>query len=119
MAACGNSELGRSGVSVDTEITELTPDEASKMCEFIIGLAEQPERVIDCGNGQTTTVGINPDDIAEAIDNCVADLQAVRDSCEGNVGDFETCFLDSSNASDDVICSPILIQSCEIVASCS
>ena len=119
--ACGGgdgSSIGNSGVPTGVEIVDVTPDEAQALCEYIIGLLEQPERQVDCGNGQVVTVGINPENVDSSIAKCVMQLEMVPGSCTATVGDFETCFEVSASASDAQICSPDLPPSCSPVAPC-
>lgn len=117
VCACG-SDIGNSGVDTGKDIVDVTPDEAADLCAYLIGLSEQPERDVDCGNGQIVTVGINPEDVDSAITKCVTQLETVDDSCSATVGDFERCFEVSASASDEQICSPDLPPSCLPVAPC-
>lgn len=116
---CGSAPIGHSGIATDTAVVDLTPDEALKLCEYIKGLPEQPEREVDCGNGQIVTVGIDPEDVDAAIQRCVEDIATLDASCMATVGETERCYEDSANATDEVICSPELIASCLPVARCS
>lgn len=88
----GSGGGGTTGIPENTLIADVTPDQAADLCEFFIGLQESPERTIDC-NGEPTTVGINPEDIDEAVAECTAGIQSdVMPGCPVTVGEAEDCF---------------------------
>jgi hypothetical protein len=116
--ACGGGSGGGggSGVDTDVEIDTLDAAEAQDLCEYIIGLQEMPERTVDCGGGNTITIGINPGDVAAAVTECTAGLQSdVTDACAATVGDVETCFETIEGLSDAELCS----ETTPIPASCA
>jgi hypothetical protein len=119
VVGCEADPIGHSGVSSKTAVVDLTDAEAMALCNYIFELTEQPEREVDCGDGRSISVGVNPEDVAEGIAMCVAQFAGLDASCVATVGEFERCFEESAAASDDVICSPDLIPSCFPVARCT
>lgn len=117
MGGCA-SPIGHSTLPIDKKISHLSIDEAMSLCEYIIGIQEQPTRDVDCGDNRVVTVGIDPEDVADSISACISQIQNIDESCAADVGDFEMCFEASAHASDELICSPDLPPSCVPVARC-
>lgn len=106
--ACGGgSGGGGSGVPSNTLLVDVTPDQAADLCEYFVNSQEQPERTIDCGGGQTITVGINPEDVAAQVADCTSGLQTdVTDGCDVTVGQAEDCFDALGALTDAQLCDP-------------
>ena len=110
---CGGGD-GGSGVDEGTLLVEITPDESDAVCEAALG---QPvdEREVDCGDGTTVTV-TQPD--AEDIADCADTLDSLGDDfpdCDATVGDFNDCFDDLANATDDELCAAEPPASCDFL----
>jgi hypothetical protein len=110
--ACGGGSgggpggnAGSSGVDPSKQINELTDDEVRDLCDYFGELQESPERTVDCGDGNTITIGINPDELQMSIDSCVAEIP--RDTCTATVAEAEMCFetLDTTGLSDAEVCA--------------
>jgi hypothetical protein len=96
---------GASGVDRNKTIAELSDGEAMDLCEFI-GNSIPDERTIDCGDGNTITVGIDPAERDEQIAECTAEVSNLPD-CTATVGDAEDCANgqeDFNSLSDDELC---------------
>jgi len=106
--ACGGgSGGGGSGVPGNTLLVDLTASQAADICEYFIGLQEQPERTVDCGGGSSVTVGIDPAEVAGEIADCKADFdEGVIAGCPATVGDAEACFEAFNSLSDAQLCDP-------------
>ncbi len=98
----GGGGGGSSGVDPTKTIGELSGSEIRDLCEYFSTLQEQPERTVDCGDGVTTTVGLNPEDVQASIDECVAD--APLGTCPATVADAESCFEAFSEFTDAQLC---------------
>jgi hypothetical protein len=68
--ACGGGSGGGggSGVTGSKKLVDLSTDEITSVCEFQVELAG-PARTIDCGGGQTATVG------GGSVADCVSSFQ--------------------------------------------
>ncbi len=117
----GSGGVGGSGVGSNKRVVELNASELLELCEYFSSIKEQPEREIDCGNGSTTTVGINPEDVQAEVDDCVADAPT-NASCPLTVGQAEGCIealegrTDAELCSDDFVipeeCAPVFNEAC-------
>ncbi|MBA2543767.1 MAG: hypothetical protein H0V17_29255 [Deltaproteobacteria bacterium] len=113
--ACGGGGGGGgdgSGVDRDEVVADLSQDELGDLCEYFIGLQEQPERTVDCGDGVTLTVGINPEDVDEEIADCASEGPPA--GCPVTVGEVEDCFEQLEAFSDAQLCS----DTTELPAAC-
>jgi len=103
--ACGGGKGGSgSGIDPNTRVADLTPTDLQKLCEYFVGLQEQPSRTIDCGGGGSITVGIDPDQVAAAIADCV-DGAPSSPACPATVGQAEACFEAFSALTDAQLCA--------------
>jgi len=103
--ACGG---GSGGLDSGTKIVDLEPAELATLCE---DLASQlgPERTIDCGGGETKTVG------GEDASECVDDLGMFDPECPTTVGQYENCIDAFGGRTDQEICSDVLPTECAVV----
>jgi hypothetical protein len=101
----GGSGGGGTGVDPNRTIASLTDDELMDLCEHFVGLEPSPARTIDCGDGNTIEDGIDPEDIPEAIQQCVS--TAPEEPCPLTVGDAEDCFEALATLTDDELCEGV------------
>jgi len=92
LVACGGGD--DSGLSDSKVVGTLTLEEAMSLCQELAGVF--PERTVDCGGGNTLTVGIDP---AECTDQPPM-------TCTATVGQFRDCFGDISDLTDAQWCDP-------------
>ncbi|MEO8698748.1 MAG: hypothetical protein ABI867_01860 [Kofleriaceae bacterium] len=117
LIACGGgSGDGGSGVDSDAAIVDLSAAEVTDVCEYVTDVL--PERTVDCGDGDTITVGEG------GVTECTGDytdLAADHPDCELTVGDVEACAEAFAALSDEELCSmdsfpaacaPILAEDC-------
>lgn len=103
--ACGGDD--GSGVSGSKSIVMLNDAEVTDLCEFLVDVA--PERMVDCGEGLTITVG-------ETLAECTARFKAIKGgapSCTATVTNAEECAKGSADLSDQQICSLMLPAACQ------
>lgn len=110
----GNGGGGGSGVGSNKKVVDLSAAELEDLCEYFSSLSEQPEREIDCGDGTTTTTGINPEDVQAEIDECITDAPTDA-ACPLTVGQAEACIEALESSTDEELCSDDL----EIPAECA
>ncbi|MBK9029893.1 MAG: hypothetical protein IPL61_00890 [Myxococcales bacterium] len=104
LAACG----GDDGPSDSAKIVDLTLAETTSLCQ---GWAmDMPERTVDCGNGNTSTVGIDPASCSEPT--------GLPATCELTVGQMRACLTDQFAQSDADICAGTLPASCAPLFAC-
>ncbi len=108
--ACGGDD--GSGVSGSKSIVMLNDAEVTDLCEFLVDVGG-PQRMVDCGEGFTITVG-------ETLAGCTAELKAIKagaPSCTATVTNAEECAKGSADLSDQQICSLMLPAACQPLAS--
>jgi hypothetical protein len=110
----GSGDTGGSGVASGKKVVDLSATELQDLCEYFSSLKEQPEREVDCGDGSTTSVGINPEDVQAEVDDCIADAPSSAE-CPLTVGQSEACIEAIEGRSDDELCSDEI----EIPAECA
>jgi hypothetical protein len=108
--ACGGggSGGGGSGLPEGDTIASLDASELEDLCSYFASLEDQPEREVDCGDGITVTRGINAEEVAATIAECVEDAPA--GACPVTVGQAETCFEFGNGLTDEEFCDFIFSE---------
>ena len=116
-AACSDGGNG-SGVDGNKRLTMLNDGELRNVCTYITDL-EGPERTVDCGNGQTITLGYPNGRRAAEIDECVASgltFRAEFPNCENTVAEVEACYEALDSLTDQQICGDTAIPAaCDVL----
>jgi hypothetical protein len=108
LVSCGGGSSSGSGVDEAKTLAELSDGELADICEYRVGLEQSPQREVDCGDGQTITVGLDAEDVQGAIDECVSFMPPA--TCTATVGEVETCFETIAGFTDDELCDFFLGQ---------
>lgn len=107
---CGGGSGGGGGSGLDSgaPIASLDAGEVGDLCDYLVGVLG-PERVIDCGDGDTRSVG------GEDATECVSELSAFPDTCTITVGQYEACIEDLADLTDAQICDGQLPPTCGVL----
>ena len=96
LIACSGGETGagqdRSGVAPEKSIAELTDDEASRLCDWSLGVQGGPGSVTKCGDGSESRTHTK-----EVCLDALRNIGKVVATCPMNVGDGEACALESQD----------------------
>lgn len=109
--ACGGGSGGGDAVSSGTPIVELSGDQTVDVCETWAGLLG-PEREIDCGDGQTVTIG------GAMASECVDELTQIQTSAPGcpiTFGEYDACIRALAGQSDAEWCGGGFPAACEVL----
>lgn len=99
--ACGSSGDTGSGVDGDKPLVELESGEITSLCTYLVAVAG-PERVVDCGDGVTFTVG--GQEVADCVDG-FTESQTEFPTCAATVDNIEGCSEGIAALSDEQLCS--------------
>ena len=108
LAACGGGSGG--GVSDDKKVVDLTDSEGQSLCNELA--AALPEKTVDCGGGQTITLG------AGGAAECVSDLNNLEASCTLTAGQYRDCIDAIAAESDADVCAGTLPPACNAFGAC-
>lgn len=111
LVACSGG--GGSGVSSSKTLVSLSDGEITDLCEYSADVVG-PQQTIDCGGGQTVTIG------DASVADCVADFQELQDenpSCAATVGNAEGCLEAIADSTDAQLCSS-LPAACAALFAC-
>ena len=106
LAACGGGDSGSSGVDGSKKLIELSADERTQLCEFMVDAEGGAGNSKMCGDGITVTV--------KSAADCVAGFGQFKATCAATGDNAESC----ANAVGDDVCNLISSSSCSFLIQC-